>query len=135
MRINKVLTPDGRKLMKQVGEMCLADLVTLANKRMADYTTVPDPLEVPRIKRVIEANSLGHHIPRAPLFYFNSTDDELNPISGADKLMRKYCRRGAPVTYLRLHGYSHVESLAPATDRLLHFLDRRMAGEPVHRTC
>ena len=93
--LETLLNDAGRAMRDEIGEMCIEEFaVALPFKRLASYTTSPDPLNIPFVKAIIEENNLGHHAPTHPVYLYHGILDELNPISEGDGLFAKYCAGG-----------------------------------------
>jgi hypothetical protein len=131
-----LLNAAGREMARKIGEECLEEFARdFPFRRMSEFTTVPDPLAVPRVQAVLEHNRLGRRIPRAPLFVYHSILDELNPIAPADALVATYCRAGVPVKYHRDPTSEHISLTVSAAPLAAAFLADRFAGRPVPSTC
>ncbi len=136
MRLGELLNDAGREMRREIGGMCLEEFVAAYPlRRMSEFTVVPDPLEVPRVKRVIAKVALGHRKPSAPAFIYHAILDELNPISASDALVDRYCAMGAVIAYDRSLVGEHIllqETGAPAA---VAYLADRFAGIPPASIC
>ena len=140
---SKLLNARGRALAaaEQRGPGCV-DPVVSGNDHVRDWTTVADPLGVPRIARAIAANALGHAGPAMPTFLYVSQHDELIPLGDEDRLAARYCAVGARLDYFRdptdYQGPlgDHLEAaLAGFIPRALPYLSDRLQGRPAPSTC
>lgn len=135
LRLRRLLNDRGKQLVKRISEQC-AELVTdYPFQRISDYTEVEDPLEVPRVRRVIAKNRLGKDTPTAPLYVWHTALDELIPVAGPDGLVDEYCREGAQVFYERSALGEHVTYAIIGAPGALQYLAERFAGRPVPTNC
>ncbi len=136
LRIDSLLNDAGRAMVAKIGEECADDLVTgYPFQRMSQYTTVPDALAVPRVRKVARANNLGKDTPTAPLFVYHSALDELIPVRGPDEMVAEYCREGATVQYERSLLGEHVAFAVTGAPLAIDYLGDRFAGQPPPSNC
>jgi hypothetical protein len=136
MGLYALLNDAGKKMQADIGKMGLVQFaVSYPFKKLTDYTNVPNPLELPQVKAVIEENNLGHHTPTAPLFLYHARGDELNPISGSDGLFAKYCAGGGTVSYKRELIGEHITTTVVDAPAASQFLSDRIAGKPAPDDC
>ncbi len=132
----------GLKMLAQSGEMCAGQLMTGAKetvlaypfKRMSDYLKVPDLLEVPIMKRIIAENRLGQRSPKAPVYIYQGTLDQLIPIEDVDQLVQTYCRSGVPVQYERSFN-DHLLTPFTGFGGALDFMTDRFDGKSPPNQC
>ena len=136
LRIEDLLNDDGRAMVAEIGEKCVDDLGTdYAGERMSRYTNVPDPLVLPRVRKVIRKNELGKGTPTAPLYIYHSVIDQLIPVAGPDALVAEYCAEGAPVFYERSFLGEHVALVATGALGALDYLSARFGGQVPPTSC
>lgn len=134
--IDGLLNERGKALKEEISTQCAEDFVLgYPNERMSDYTTVPDPLVVPRVREVMQANGLPKVIPKAPVYIYHSIADELIPVEGPDALVAKYCAAGARVFYQRDAAGEHVAYAFTGAPAAIAYLAERFAGGPVVTNC
>ena len=134
--LDSLLNEEGKALKEKVGTQCANELVLgYPNRRMSELTTVPDPLVLPRVREVIAANRLGKATPRAPLFIYHSTVDQLIPVAGVDALVAKYCSDGAILHYQRDVAGEHIGYAFTGGTLAYNYLAARFAGVPAPRNC
>jgi hypothetical protein len=122
--------------------MCLGQFLTGAPdpltsfffKKMSQYTTVPQLLDVPQIKQIIADNRLGQHVPGAPMYIYEGTVDELMPVAEVDGLVSQYCSQGVKVTYTRTVN-DHLLLAVSGYGKALGFLQDRLNDVPATSTC
>ncbi|MFA5785618.1 MAG: lipase family protein [Actinomycetota bacterium] len=140
---SSLLNDYGRSVAARMekGPGCVTPVVS-GQDHIADWTTVPDPLGVPRIAREIAANALGSSAPIMPTFLYVSQHDELISLSDSDKLAARYCEGGTQLDYYR----DPIEYQGPLGDhteaailgfipRALAYANDRFAGSPAPTTC
>lgn len=134
--VDSLLNERGKALREEMKDECAEDLVLgHPGGRMSDHTTVPDPLVVPRVQRVIEANRLGKATPTAPIYIYHSALDELIPVAGPDALVAEYCREGAKVFYQRDVSGEHVAYAVTSAPPAIAYLAERFEDGPVLTNC
>ena len=143
LRWSSLLDARGRKVAAAVshGPGCVTPVVS-AYGRYREWTTVPNPLRVPRIARAIAAAALGHRAPATPTYIYISQHDELIALHGSDRLAARYCAGGARLDYFRdpteYQGPlgDHLEAaVAGFIPRALAYLTDRFDGKPPPITC
>ncbi|GAA1707099.1 lipase family protein [Fodinicola feengrottensis] len=136
MDINAILNDKGKQLVASIGTKCITDIAAIgAFHRMAEYSTVPDPLALPRIQQVIAANHLGQHRPAGPIFDFHAIFDELIPIAGDDALAAQYCAEGVTVQHYRDPASEHASLAVTGAPLAVAYLADRFAAKPAPSTC
>lgn len=111
-------------------------------------TTTPDPVSDPRVRRMIEENSIGRRpdeVPGVPVAIFSADrehfpgiGDQFFPEARAEELRSRWCAAGANVDYLGVAG-EHVTGMFTAPRPVLDWIDRRFdeyeAGRPPPDFC
>ncbi|KAG6095769.1 hypothetical protein E4U30_002053 [Claviceps sp. LM220 group G6] len=97
-------------------------------KNRSIFTTEP-------VKSIMKANSQGQHVPTMPLFYLQSINDELSPVSLTDALIKNYCNAGASVEYTRDFVSDHATLSITGATLVLPWLRRVLNGEHVAGKC
>jgi hypothetical protein len=135
-RLQDLLNEKGKAFAKQVETGCASSVFAAPYSHLDDYTKKPHAIDLPRVKRIIRRNKLGHHTPTAPSFYYNGVRDELIWIKPLDELVAKYCSSGARIQYVRDEaGLEHIQGVANFAPQAVAYLDDRFAGAPVPSTC
>ena len=143
LRWSALLNDYGRSVAarEEEGPGCV-DPVVSGSDRVRAWTTVRDPLGLPRIARAIAANALGRAAPTTPTFLYVSQHDELISLADSDKLAARYCARGARIDYYRdpikYEGPlgDHTEAaVAGFIPRALSYLDERFLGLAAPSNC
>jgi hypothetical protein len=136
MGLDTVFNAAGKRMQSDIGDEGIFSFAPkYPLKHLADYTDVPDPVDLPQIKSVIEKNNLGLHTPAHPVFLYHGIIDEVNPISEADGLFEKYCDGGGTVDYHRELIGEHVVTTVLSAPAAAQFLADRFAGKPVPDDC
>ncbi|MET7993977.1 lipase family protein [Amycolatopsis sp. NPDC005232] len=131
-----LLNARGKQAFAEVGDQCIAQFtVGQAFRRMRGYTTVPQLLDVPAVKRVIAENTMGRFKPGSPVYVYQGVFDELAFSPPVDKLVRTYCAQGAVVQYHRIPIGDHVTVAVQGAPGALAYLADRLAGRPAPSTC
>ena len=136
LRLDELLNDRGKALKEEISTQCAEDFILgYPNEKMSDYTTVPDPLVVPRVREVMETNRLGQETPTAPIYMYHSIVDELIPVEGPDALFAEYCREGVPIYYQRDVAGEHIAYAFTGAPPALAYLSTRFLGGPVLSNC
>jgi len=70
-------------------------------------------------------------IPQFPTFVYKSEQDEISPIADTDALVKSFCDRGVPITYVRTQAGEHFTQAATSTGDILTYLTDRFNGVPI----
>ena len=136
MDVQSILNDRGRAAFATIGTQCIDQFAReYAFQKLDDYTTVGDPLPLPRVQRVLAEDHLGQHVPTAALHVYHATFDELIPVAGARALVARYCASGASIDYEEDLVADHVSLAATGAPGAVAFLAGRFNGLPAPRTC
>lgn len=103
---------------------------------LGSYTGPGDPLDMPAVSAAIEAQNLGKHTPRIPMYIYQAQNDEIIPNAGADRVVNQYCRDpNASITYTRELFAEHIVGEAAWLPKGYRFVIDRMNGVPAQRGC
>lgn len=126
-----LLNDRGKRAFADVGKQCISQFsVTQAFRRMADYTTVPQLLDVPAVRQVIAQNVMGTRKPGSPTYFYQGIFDELALTPPVDALVRKYCAEGVTMQYDRILLGDHVTVAVQGAPGPLAYVHDRLAGSP-----
>src|SRR5262249_33580387 len=110
--LEAVLNARGEQLLTKARGRCVTDLLTpFPFRRLADYTTVPDPLAIPSVSAVLAENRLGAAAPRTPVYDYHANGDEIVPVAQDDAMVAAWCARQATVQQVRHNGGEHALEL------------------------
>ncbi|MGC4059724.1 MAG: lipase family protein [Aquabacterium sp.] len=140
--VDSLTNDKGKAAIAKAQDMCLGQFLTGAPdpltsfffKKMSQYTTVPQLLDVPQIKQIIAENRLGQRVPGAPMYIYEGTVDELMPVAEVDGLVSQYCSQGVKVTYTRTVN-DHLLLAVSGYGKALSFLQDRLNDVPASSTC
>ncbi|MBW8483138.1 lipase family protein [Actinomadura parmotrematis] len=136
MDIDPLMNDAGRKALADARGKCLTDLlIQFPFKKLSGYSTVPDPLAVPRVKAVLKLNTLGSAAPATPVFDYHANTDEIVPAAQDDALVKAWCTKGATVQTVRDAIGEHALEMVTRSGDALAFLSDRYAGKPAPDTC
>lgn len=136
MDLPSVLNDPGRVAYDRIQTMCVEEFTrTFAYHRMDDYTTVPNAIARPRFQRVIADTHLGRRTPSAPVYIYQSVNDELVPVRDVRGLVGSYCRDDVAVTYSEDRLSEHVSLAATGAPGAVLWLADRFAGKPPPTSC
>ncbi|MFB4312301.1 lipase family protein [Actinomadura sp. GTD37] len=134
--IQNLLNDKGRQAMADARNKCVTDLLTgFPFKKLADYSTVPDPLSVPSVAAMLKKNTMGSDAPAAPVFNYHANTDEIVPVGQADALVKAWCSKGATVQTVRDAIGEHALEAVVRNNDVVTFLSDRFAGKPAATTC
>ncbi|MFD0684454.1 lipase family protein [Actinomadura fibrosa] len=136
MNIDPLMNEEGRKALQDAKGKCLTDLlIQFPFKRLAQFSTVPDPLAVPRVQAVLKTNTMGAAAPTTPIFNYHANTDEIVPVGQDDQLVKNWCAKGATVQTVRDAIGEHAAEMLLRNNDTLAFLSDRYAGKPAVNTC
>lgn len=136
MRLEELLNAEGRAAVKDVASMCVWQFASkYPFKKMADLGSVPDPLNVPRVRTILAANTLGRGTPSAPMYVYESTNDQFMPLEDVRGLVKTYCERGLAVQYYEDSWSEHVSLAGQGAYSALNWLEDRFAGTDAPSNC
>ncbi|WP_370962096.1 lipase family protein [Amycolatopsis sp. cg9] len=127
------LNDRGRTLYATQQDACVDAVFGYAFGHIADYTTA-NPLTTAKWQARLAENELGARPPKAPVFLFHGSADEIIPLAQAQTLRRGYCAAGVPVTWGTYLG-EHVTTLAFSAGDVVGYLADRFAGKPPRSDC
>ncbi len=97
---------------------------------------IPNPFHGPVPDEVFDALRMGHAVPRAPMFMFNSNPDWVVPVGTVNDLVHYYCQDPqARVVYTRDHFSEHITAEYLAIAQELVWLKARFDDVPTPRGC
>ncbi|HEY3753299.1 MAG TPA: lipase family protein [Pseudonocardiaceae bacterium] len=130
------LTAEGKAAFAQAATQCNSENVaTFAGRNIYSYFNVDNPLSLPVPQQVLADDSLGQHAPMAPLYVYQSVNDELIPPADVDAVVAKYCSQGVPVTYQRDILSEHIALVVTSAPTALDWLSARLSGIPPESGC
>lgn len=127
------LNERGRTIYRTQQGACLDAVFGYAFQRISGITTT-NPLATPAWQARLAENKLGSARPRAPIFLFHGTHDEVIPLAQARTLRAQYCAAGVPVRWATYVG-EHVTTLVASVPDALAYLGDRFAGKPAPSNC
>jgi hypothetical protein len=134
--LDTYLTPAGKSAFATVNSQCNAqNAAEFTFTNIYQYFSISDPLSLPVPQQVLTDDTLGQHTPTAPMFIYQSINDELVPASDVDAVVRSYCAAGAHVTYQRDMLSEHVILAVTGAPDALNFLIDRFNGKPAASGC
>jgi hypothetical protein len=126
----------GRAMAASIGEQCIEQYVAnFPLKKLSAYTTVANPLELPWVRAILNANRLGVRKPKAPLFIYHSVADELIPMAGVNALVARYCSEDVTVAYYQDVASEHVSLAVSGAPAAIAYLAARFSGARAPSTC
>jgi hypothetical protein len=141
--LSKLLNASGQALAAkdgQDGSGCAGSTLNEPYGNASQYTNFPSSTalaDYAPVKRGLAALSLKNGpLPKAPLFLYNSVDDDLAFIQPVDAWVADYCRHGVTVDYDRdPAGGDHLSGIAPYWTATLSYLGNAFAGDRPPDNC
>jgi hypothetical protein len=131
-----LLNEQGRRMLTQIGDMCIEDAVmAFPFRRLNEFTDSADPLAEPVAIEVMEDNHLGRVAPAAPVFLYHSVADELIPFATALELRADWCRRGSAVAFYPDVASEHSSLAITGAPLAVGYLASAFAGTTMPDTC
>lgn len=136
LKLDSLLNEKGRIAAAAVATMCQYEwTMAFANQHLADFTTVADPLNLPRVRTILDANTLGRHDPGIPLHIYESVWDEFMPLEDVRALVHTYCGYGLPVSYYEDAFSEHISLAGQGAPAAMAWLGDRFAGTAAPSSC
>ncbi len=141
--LSKILNASGQALAARDGQDdsgCAGSTLNEPYANASQYTNFPDSEDLalyPPVERGLEYLSLKNGpLPKAPLFLYNSVDDDLAYIQPVDVWVANYCRHGVTVDYDRdPNGGDHIGGLGAYWKATLTYLENAFAGATPPNNC
>jgi hypothetical protein len=135
LKLDQILTDAGKQAAAAVASECVEQFAAQYSfKKLADYSKVPDPLALPQVRAVLDANNLGRRIPTEPMHIYEATNDELLPLADVHNLVTDYCRHGLAVDYHEYPG-EHLWVAGSGSFDALDWIAARFNGVPAPSNC
>lgn len=142
INVNDYASPAGLTMLKDMGNRCLLGmmegqpeiLTPYAFKKSSTYLKDPNFLDLPEMKAIGDANTMGSRQPKAPMYIYEGAIDEVMPIADVDALVKTYCGRGQQVQYNRYAAADHM-MLAVAPNAGMNYVLDRLDGKPAPSNC
>jgi hypothetical protein len=131
----ELLNDEGRAKFGDIRDDCLSDIQSkLADRRMNEFTTVPDVLEMPAWQARLGQNKLGGTTPSVPMLLYHGLFDVTIPIAQANALRHTYCSRGATLQW-NVYPADHVGTAVLGSIPTGDWLGGRLAGGSAPSNC
>jgi hypothetical protein len=135
-KIPSVLNAAGKAAFADVTGKCETDILSAyAGKKLADYATVPDPLVVPSVAKILALDTAGSMRPATPIYDYHADTDEIVPVAQDNALVKAWCGEGATVVEVRDLVGEHVEEAVLHEPDVFAWLTARFHGRGVTSTC
>ncbi|WP_037175129.1 lipase family protein [Rhodococcus sp. UNC363MFTsu5.1] len=131
------LTGAGLALRDRIANACSQEIIDAgANHSAAEVSADPARINAPMVRAIFDENSLMMYpgVPRAPVFVWHGSGDQLAPLDSIAATVGRYCGAGVPVQFTVFpadHGPASLEGLPG----VLGWLDGRFAGQPAPSNC
>jgi hypothetical protein len=136
LNIDGLLNATGLAAKPKAQNQCLGNLlINFPFLKLADDSTVPDPLAVPAVAAVLKQNTLGATAPTSPIYDYHASSDEIVPTAQDDTLVKNWCALGAKVQKVRNDFNDHVTEQLTGQDGAIGFLSDRLAGKAAPSSC
>lgn len=108
---------------------------TLAGTKLDSLVTTPNLLATPQLQPIFAAMRLGQHVPTAPIYNYQGTQDEVVGFAPDRDLVQHYCNHGAKVDFAPINGADHVAAATQGIAGVVTWLQDRFAGKPAPDNC
>lgn len=136
LNLEELLNDPGRALVADLRDECVAEIARKgANRRMAELSTIDDPLHHPPLLARLADNRAGETAPTAPVRLYHAQFDQLIPIALARDLFADYCELGAAVQFQTIPAADHVGGATAGAAQTIAWLADRFAGRPAPSSC
>lgn len=105
--IEGMLDDEGRRMLRETSGQCIgATLAQWGRRDSSDFTVDGRSFAEhlgdgagPALRRAVAEQELGTVAPTMPVFVTHNVEDDVIPVEGARRLVRRWCDAGANVTY------------------------------------
>jgi hypothetical protein len=127
----------GAKAINEVGGECLAAILTqFVGAKLANYTTVSDPLDYSTVAPVLAEDTVGNSAPTsAPIYDYHADGDMIVPVTQDNTLVSNWCGLGATIDEVRDTGGNHIAEEGKQQTNVESFLSSMFAGATPTNTC
>ncbi|MFF0816436.1 lipase family protein [Rhodococcus sp. NPDC003318] len=135
--VSPFLTPTGAALRDRIVDGCSEDIIDNgAGHSTAEVTSEPGRILEPPMRTVFDENSLISYpgAPRAPVFAWHGSGDQLAPLASTAATMSHWCASGTRVLLNVLPGDHGPASIA-GIPGVFGYLGDRFAGIPAPSNC
>lgn len=113
--LEQVVSPQGRDLLPQLEERCIAELYRTDSFGGIDLEEFLAPdVDLERLAGVVGTNDAAEVNPTVPVMLVHGGEDTTVPQLLSDRLAEQYRDRGADLEYVRLPGADHISMLEEA---------------------
>jgi len=133
--INRIATPKGRATLAVAEQICgVENLFTFAFGQVqnTDFQTLGDKVFFePTIASVLEKNTMGvnpNETPKAPVYMYHATNDEVIPYTNATTLYSDWCADGASVHFTTIAAGGHATTEIIGFVGAFNFVKAAFAG-------
>lgn len=127
------------ELLKASDQCALINSETFKNKDIGQYfKSGLGFLDLPEIRDLIEkAGIMGKNsVPTIPMYFYKSTEDEIDPVASNDDLVDSYCSKGiSSLEYYRNDVSTHSSESFYGGDGAVSFLVDRLEGKSPAQGC
>lgn len=135
--VTDLLTDRGRVMFERARNECV-ELIAVGNlggRRLAELSTVEDPLGHPPLRERLTENRIGSRAPEVPVRLYHAQDDQLIPYSVGRALADEYCREGVRVQFETLPVTEHITGAVAGAPGTYAWLRDRFAGRAAPARC
>jgi hypothetical protein len=134
--IEGILNAKGKAAFAAIDGACQFDLLLkFAFQKLADHSTVADPLSYPSVDAVMKAITLGDTAPTTPIYSYHANTDEIVPVGQHNTLVKAWCAKGATVKVDRDLLGEHVEGAVSRLPRAVAWIAARFSGLAATNNC
>ncbi|MFJ4894940.1 lipase family protein [Streptomyces sp. NPDC088788] len=131
LHLDRYLNEKGRVAFKDLSNDCVNDLDSKkwAGKKLSDYTT-ENVWNRPEWRKRLAENKLGKVAPKFPVLLYNSPQDEIVPVAGAENLAKSWSKAKGNVTFYKPNTGGHVTTAAYMIPVVNGWMTERLLGLP-----
>jgi hypothetical protein len=127
----------GAAAFAEVAGECLPTILTqFLGAKLANYSTVADPIDSPIIQPYLLDNTIGQGPPTsAPIYDYHANGDEIVPVGQDNTLVSNWCADGATIDEVRDAGGEHAIEWTSRLSSVETFIADMFAGDKPTDTC
>ncbi len=92
-------------------------------------------METPAWRARLAENALGSRLPKAPVYMFHSSGDEVLPYAATVQLRQQWCAAGVDLEWHPYRGLKHFQAAIAGAPDAFRWIDDRLRGRPTRSNC
>ncbi|RYG03905.1 MAG: alpha/beta fold hydrolase [Caulobacteraceae bacterium] len=129
-----LLSPRGRDLVEVAGQGCILEVFKEIG-RSKEPGVIADVTDDPAWTAALERNQSGLRVSAAPVLVVHGSADAIVPFGSTELYQARACAVGTKLQIDRIEGGDHRSVIPTGRAGILRWLEMRLRGEPLARSC